>query len=55
VSSGQGQNLFSPVTLLNLLRLVLATAVEKKLDLKTADITGAHLYAPIGKQEVFWI
>ena len=49
----EGEERFSPVTRLNLLRLVLATAVEKKHHLKTADITGAYLFAPIDKQEVF--
>lgn len=49
----EGEERFSPVTRLNLLRLTLATAVEKKLHLKTADINGAYLYAPIGKKDVY--
>ena len=50
----EGEEQFSPDTRLNLHRLVLATAVEKKLHLKTADITGAYIYAPFGKQEDFY-
>lgn len=44
---------FSPVTRLNLFRLILADAVQQKLHLKTADISGAYLFAPIGEQVVY--
>jgi hypothetical protein len=48
----EGENRFSPVTRLNLVRLLLSDAVAQKLYIKTADINGAYLFAPIGKQAV---
>ena len=48
----EGENRFSPVTRLNLVRLLLSDAVAQKLYIKTADINGAYLFAPIGKTAV---
>ena len=49
----EGENRFSPVTRLNLVRLLLSDAVTQKLFVKTADINGAYLFASIGKQAVY--